>query len=129
MSGGLVILVIVALGFVAFGLQVLSRHVQRYPVDVRRADPLIDVSRSKAVNVRPAELHQFIGIVSNSMISDASKRTELQPILDSLGAAAPPRVGKKRRMPTRAKGRRANDIERAISELEDVWLPERNTYE
>ncbi len=125
MSGGLVVLVVVALGFVALGLQVLSRRIQRYPMDVRRADPLIDVSRTKTLNVRPAELHQLIGVVSNSMISEASQRNELQPILDSLGASAPPRRGGKSRIRARAKGKRAQGIEQAISDLEELWLPER----
>jgi hypothetical protein len=122
MSGGMIALVLVALGLVALGLQVLSRHMQRSSVDARRADPLIDVSRTKSANVRPAELHQLIDIVSNSLISEASRRSELQPILDSLGAGAPKTVKAGGRLRTRTKSHRTHQIEAAIAELEARWL-------
>ncbi|MGI9597737.1 MAG: hypothetical protein ACR2QK_16355 [Acidimicrobiales bacterium] len=116
MSAFIVILIVAAILFVAFGLQVLSRQVQRFPVDVRRPDPLIDVTSTKAVTVRPAELHQLMGIVSNSLISDAAARSELQPILDGLGADADLR-GRS----GRGRNRRRQRIDRSISELETLW--------
>lgn len=122
MSGGLIILVLIAVALVALGLQVLSRHMQRSSVDARRADPLIDVSRTTSMNVRPAELHQLVDIVSNSLISEASRRTELQPILDSLGAAAPKTIKAGGRLRSRTKSHRTHQIEAAIAELEDRWL-------
>ncbi len=115
MNGIMVGLIVVAALFVAFGLQVLSRHIQRFPVDVRRPDPLIDVSSSKAVTVRPAELHQLIGIISNSLISDASTRTELQPLLDELGATGRHSPGRSNR---RGRGKRWQRIDDSVRELE-----------
>ncbi len=119
MSGPLVVLVVVAIGFVALGLQVLSRELQRYPVDVRRPDPLIDVSRSTSMSLRPAELHHLTGIVADAILSDASAQAGLQPILDDLGAAAPsaPRPP----APLRRRSTRAQAIDRAIGELEARW--------
>ena len=52
MSSWVIVLVVAAIGLVAFGLQVLSRQIQRFPVDVRRPDPLIDVTRSKSLTMR-----------------------------------------------------------------------------
>ncbi|MGB5757339.1 MAG: hypothetical protein WBM50_10520 [Acidimicrobiales bacterium] len=118
MSGLLVVAVVAATLFVALGLQVLSRQVKRSPIDVRKPDPLIDVTTTKSITVRPAELHQLIGIVSNSLISDASYRSELQPILHELGARNTQAEAKGRR---RGRNRRWQRIDQSVSELERQW--------
>lgn len=118
MSGLLVAAVVAAILFVALGLQVLSRQIQRSPIDVRKPDPLIDVTTTKSVTVRPAELHQLIGIVSNSLISDASYRSELQPILHELGARTTQAGSKGKR---RGRNRRWQRIDQSVSELERHW--------
>lgn len=117
MSGWIVLAIVVAIGFVAYGLQALSRQLQRQPVDIRRPDPLIDVSGHKAVTMRPSELHQLVGIVANAMISDAAARADLQPVLDELGAG--PVAGETERR--RGRRRRSDRIEVAIAELERRW--------
>lgn len=119
MSGWVVVLVVLAIGFVAIGLQVLSRDIQRSPVDVRRPDPLIDVTRSKSVSVRPAELHHLVDIVSNALLSDAYARAELQPVLDELavGDGPPPTI-----TPSRRRSKRTDQIEAVVAELERVWV-------
>lgn len=123
MSGIVVIGLVAAVAVIAFALQVLSRHLQGLPLDQRRADPLIDVSSRVTGSMRPAELHQLTGIVSNAVLSDASYRTELQPILDQLDAGAPRPAGTgdqadpARRRPG-GRSRRSDRIEQAIAELE-----------
>lgn len=112
MSGLIVVGLVAAVAFVALALQILSRQLQRDPMDVRRAEPLIDVSTEASGSVLPAELAQLRGIVANAIVSDAAYRTELQPILDQLGAGGMVE-------PTgRGRGRRSDRIERTISELE-----------
>ncbi len=118
MSGVLVVAVVASVLFVAFGLQVLSRQIAGAPIDVRKPDPLIDVTTTKSVTVRPAELHQLIGIVSDSLLSDASYRTELQPILRDLGAGSAPPDAKANR---RGRNRRWQRIDRSVRELEQRW--------
>lgn len=126
MSGFLVSAIVIAIGFVALGLQILSRQIQRTPVDVRRPDPLIDVSSAKSVTVRPAELHQLVLVISNAIISDASARTELQPMLDELSRGRPGSrsggAGRGRdRTGGRGRGSRHRRIEQSIAELERQW--------
>lgn len=118
MNGLMIILIVCSVVFVAFGLQLLSRQIQRFPVDVRRPDPLIDVTSTKSVTVRPAELHQLIGIISDSLISDASARSELQPILNELGATGSS-VGGQRA--GRGRNKRWQRIDRSLAELEQIW--------
>lgn len=115
--------VVAAVAVVAVALQVLSRHLKDLPLDQRRADPLIDVSSRVTGSMRPAELHQLTGVVSNSVLSEASYRTELQPILDQLAAGAPHKAppddetGAARRRPG-GRSRRSDRIEQAIADLE-----------
>ncbi len=115
--------VVAAIVVVALALQVLARTLQGLPLDQRRADPLIDVSRRATGSMRPAELHQLTMIVANSILSDASYRTELQPILDQLEQGpgvgpdpGPADVGDRRRPGGR--NRRSDRIEQAIADLE-----------
>lgn len=126
MSGELSIFVVIAIVVVAIGLQIIARQLQRYPAYSSRADPLIEVTRSKSVNARPAELHQLVGVIAKSLLSDASERAELQPILDELhntGPGSPASTGDSntRRRGLKSRGKRARRIEEAIAELESDW--------
>jgi len=116
-SGAVVVGLVVAVAFVAYALQVLSRQLQRFPLDMRRADALIDISTRLTGSVRPAELHQLQTVVANAILSDAAYRAELQPILDQLGATGPA-AGAGR---VRGRSRRSERIEQTIADLEDRW--------
>ena len=89
-----------------------------HPVDVQRPDPLIEINTSKSVTLRPAELHQLTGIVANALVSDASFRAELQPVLQELGWAGSGGSPAGRR----GRNRRTDRIDAAVGELEAAWL-------
>ncbi len=108
---------------VALALQVLARVIQGLPLDQRRADPLIDVSARAEGSMRPAELHQLTTIVANSVLSDASYRNELEPLLDELGASAkgPVRNRDRLRGVPGGRSRRSDRLVEAIADLEARW--------
>lgn len=135
MTAVVVVGIVAAVALVALSLQVLARQLRSLPLDQRRADPLIDVSSRATGSMRPAELHQLTTIVANAVLSDASNRTELQPILDGLEDGAPPRpstsgsaTGRSdqperesaRRRPG-GRSRRSDRIDQAIAALERRW--------
>ena len=112
MSGIVVVGLVAAVAFVALALQVFSRQLHRLPMDVRRAEPLIDVSSTMTGSVLPAEYLQLRTIVANAILSEASYRTELQPLLDQLGASGVVEPA------GRGRSRRSERIDRAVAELE-----------
>lgn len=117
-----VLAVIAAVLTVALGLQVLSRRIQRYPLDGRRPDLLIDVASTRRSPARPPELAHLTNTVADAMSSPAVARAELQPVLDELAAAAPMpdrAVVRRRRRPSRRSG--DPTLETAIEDLELAW--------
>ena len=121
MSPAVVAGIVVAVVLVALALQVLARQIQRLPLDQRRADPLIDISSVSSGATRPAELHQLTTMVANAMLSDASFRNELGPLVDELRADRPngttPPAGRR----PGGRSRRSDRIETIISDLEAHW--------
>lgn len=128
MSTPILLLVVAATAFIAFGLQVLSRQIQRNPVDGRRPDPLIDTARTTSVTLRPAELHRLVGMIGDARLSEASYRSDLQPLLDQLGSVEVPGAGRSlvERI-GRGRSERLRRIDRAIAELEAHWGIEDHT--
>lgn len=130
MTTTLGILITVAVIALAGAMQLLSIRLRERPLDLRRSDPLIDVRTMSVATVRPAELHRLTTVVANAVVSDASYRSELQPILDELTGAAPPdhghRTGRPGRgdrvaIPRRGRSRRSDRVESAIADLERRW--------
>ena len=118
-----VLTIVAAVVFVAFGVQVSARQLQRFPVDSRRPGALIDVSRESTWVVRPVELEQANSIVTESLLSEAVARSKLWPLLDELGHDAPASIRSStaaagsltsaRRARTRRLDERLDDLERA----------------
>ena len=120
-------LVLVAVGVTAVGLQIVSRLVQRYSIDARRPDPLIDISGSRRYAARPPELERLTGILADSLSSDRIAASHLRPLLESLAADAPrssrTRGGSTDRSadgsPRRLRKRYL--LDQRLDELEEAW--------
>jgi hypothetical protein len=125
MSGGWLVLAIVgAVLFVAFAVQVTARQLQRYPVDHRRAGPLVEISKETTWVVRPVEAEQLNSIVSESLSSDAVARSKLWPMLDELERSAPAGRGEHAGSTPTGSGRRRGRLQflnDRIAALESAW--------
>ena len=120
----LVITLVAAVVFVAFGIQVTARQIQRFPFDTRRPGALIDISRESTWVVNPVELEQLNSIVTESFSSEAVARTKLWPLLDELAHDAPlsirPTTGSAGSR-TGARRARSRQLDERLDELERAW--------
>ena len=119
----LVITIVAAVVFVAFGVQVTARQLQRFPVDSRRPGALVDVSRESTWVVRPVELEQMNAVVTESLSSEAVARSKLWPLLDELGDDAPASIGFPTAAASRTGARRARSrrLDERLDDLERAW--------
>ncbi len=120
-----VLIVLTSLGAVALlvlGLQVLSRQLQRFPLDHRNPGPLVETSRRRAFVHRPADLDRLHAVVAEARSSPAVAAAKLEPILAELEATAP---GDRRPASatdgTRRPRRRADPLAGRLAELERRW--------
>lgn len=120
-------LVLLALVVTAVGLQVVSRIVQRYSLDARRPDPLIEVTGTKRYAARPPELERLTGIVADSLSSERIAQSHLGPLLESLEADAPrssrsPSPGGDRSADGSSRQlRKRYQLDQRLDELEAAW--------
>lgn len=124
MSSGLLVVAIVAAAlFVAVGVQVSARQLQRFPVDSKMPGLLVDVSKRTSFVVRPAELEQLNAVVAESLSSEAVARSKLWPLLAELERDAPrPLTTTVGAAPTRARRHgRSRQLDQRLAELEEAW--------
>ncbi|MDH3680188.1 MAG: hypothetical protein OEV40_09610 [Acidimicrobiia bacterium] len=122
-SGVLVVTIVAAVLFVAFGVQVTTRQLQRFPVDSRRPGLLVDVTKRTSFVVRPAELEQLTAIVAESLSSEAVARAKLWPLLAQLERDAPHSAARGRHAgPTQTRRRgRSRQLDQRLADLEEAW--------
>lgn len=121
MSPVLVVLVVAAVGLVAFGIQVSARQIQHVPVDSRSPGSLIETSRSHRFTVRPSELEHLRSLVTESLASEAVAVAKLRPLLARLEAEAP---NPRRPVAALESARRRPQmhwLEQELAELEQQW--------
>jgi len=118
----IVALVMVAVGILAFGTQVIARYVQRFGTDLRSAGALVELHRSEVPTIQPADIDRLEGVVSDGLLSESHLRRDLLPMLESLGARAP-----RGAVSIESPGRlgKAAWLSRTLEELEDAWSIER----
>lgn len=119
MSGWLVALIVLAVVFAGVGMQLLSVQMQRFPTDIRRPGPLIEVRRSKPPTVHTAELRRLVTVMSYALIGDASASSELQKVFDDLDAPTSPLI--ESTSSRREQRRRSEHLDRALRDLERRW--------
>jgi hypothetical protein len=119
MSGWLVGLIVVAVGFTGLGLQVLSLQLNRFPADGRHPGPLIEIRRRRPGVVHAAELRRLSTVISYASINDRVAKVELQKIFDALDGPTSPIL--ETSSSRRDHRRRTRQIERAVADLERHW--------
>ncbi len=90
MSPLIILLILMAVALGGFGVHVLSLHIHRRPLDVRRPGPVVFAKRSKPKKAHSAELRRLVAVISNAILNDKSAQAELHGVFDRLGAPAPP---------------------------------------
>lgn len=127
MSGPLILVILAAVGFAGFGLQVVSHHLDRFPLDTRRPGPLVSARRDVPETAHSVELRRLVTVVSSAILNDPSARAELQGVLDDLGAETPAlddtTAGRRQRH------LRSERIEEAVADLERRWRVEPAVFE
>lgn len=115
MSGLIILFIVLAVAFAGLGLQVLSLHLHRFPVDSRRPGSLVFSRRSKPGAAHSTELRRLVAVVSNAILNDRSAQVELNRVFEGLGSG--PVLGPSTSS-RRDQGRRSQQLERAVRELE-----------
>lgn len=111
-----ILLVLAAVALAGYGVHILSLHIHRFPLDVRRPGPVVFAKRSKPKTAHSAELRRLVAVISNAVLNDRSAQAELHGAFDKLGAKAPPFGDSTQSRKDRQQ--RSRRIEEAISDLE-----------
>jgi hypothetical protein len=134
-SAPIIVLTLFGVALTGFGVHLVSLHLHRFPLDIRRPGPLFRPSRARPPKAHSSELRRLVSVVSNAILNDRLAHAELEDVLQQLGAGADddphrhnransnqsPNPGDHQHSSRRDRTRRSRRIENTVTALEARW--------